>query len=605
MTIQRERPRAGWGPHLMAGLGLAIIVAAMHWPLILHLRTHIIGWVGTDSFEVLYQLRWMQSALFERHISPWYVPEMYWPVGWHIASGAQPSWWLALLALPARWLGEVTTFNLTGLLALTLGGWGAYLAAYYATRDRWASLLAGIIYAAAPTLTYRLRGHVHMLLAAQMLPYLFLTLQWALAAQSQTRAARRAILAGLCMGLAILGHWYFLFIATLPFLPVLLLAERGAPWRRRLVVAAVVGAVAFLLVAPAAWLSYRARLAMFGGNPVFSLMDADFFSLSPEHLLAPNPFHPLWGPTTQRLFNVYGEHDIVSLGITAFILALIGLAARGATSARRASRRVLVGLCATALVLALGTTLHWRDHFVLLPTLPWTGWLLARARAATGMDLQRLPVPLPGLLLYFALPFYRSMRVVGRYGISLILGVGQLAAWGLHLARVRLRRGWAAALVILCVLLVLAESWVAPYVSLYTGERELIPVSVNQRPAVTAWLQALPPETAIIEYPRGRIDLMAMYNQPFHGLRLVNGYMSQPPRHLTEQDAVLGEYPSAASLPLLRTWGVRYVLVTGPAGAEGEALLARLRAVPGLRPVRTFDEGVLGLARTFILEVAP
>jgi hypothetical protein len=70
----------------------------LNWPLMLHLNSHVIGRPVDDAFEVLWQLWWMQLAVFDQHVQPFYTPDMSYPRGWYTASGAQPGWYFLALA---------------------------------------------------------------------------------------------------------------------------------------------------------------------------------------------------------------------------------------------------------------------------------------------------------------------------------------------------------------------------------------------------------------------------------------------------------------------------------------------------------------------------
>jgi hypothetical protein len=49
----------------------------------------------------------MARALFDLRVNPFVAPDVYYPLGWHLASGAQPPWYYAALAPLTRLLGEV------------------------------------------------------------------------------------------------------------------------------------------------------------------------------------------------------------------------------------------------------------------------------------------------------------------------------------------------------------------------------------------------------------------------------------------------------------------------------------------------------------------
>jgi hypothetical protein len=592
--------------HLPALLGFIALVAAMHWPLVAHLRTHVVGYVNGDTWEALFQLRWMARALFDLRVNPFVAPDVYYPLGWHLASGAQPPWYYAALAPLTRLLGEVVAWNLTTLLALTLAAWGAYALAHDHTHDRLAAFVAGCVYIAAPVITLRLRGHLHMLLGAMWLPWA----AWAMlrSLSAGRRSAAYAALAGLLLGLAVISHWYFLYMASLPLAALWLTAairrRRDQALGRTLGLGLLTGAVAALVAAPWAWLTVLARRAMFPGGMAFDLLVSDPFSLSPDRLLLPNAFHPLLGAWIQRVRPLTGEHDVVGIGVTAAMLALVGLAAG---RRQRASYAPLLAMLLTALVLAMGTTLHWanaRVEVALPPTLPAALALpLSALNARLGVAVGRSAIPLPGLALAVWAPLYASIRVWGRYAIPLMAALSAVAAIGAAWLR---RQGgrWASVAILLLAALVVAEGWVAPYIGAYdVNARDFPAVAVNARPRVNATLAALPPGTPLIEFPRDTADGLAMYAQGFHHQPVVNGYMSSPPDAMAQAPGVMDHWPTLAVLPTLRQWGVRYLVFNYAPEADYDQALAALLSWPDLALVTHLDEGFSLFTDNYIFRI--
>lgn len=561
--------------HLPALLFFIVLVAAVNLPLVMRLNTHVVGRSFDDTFEVLWQLSALKSAIFQTHTNPFYSPHVFYPQGWYLASGAQPTWYLLLLSPLTAVAGPVVALNVTLLATFVIGGLGAYRLAARLTGRRAAGLLAGCVYIAAPMLTLRLGGHVHVLIAAMFLPYAADAMHRLMTRPAH--AARATALAGLLLAASILGHWYFLFIATLPIGGLALATPSSLPWRTRLSRLLAAGAIALIVVAPFALLTWQARHAMLPSGGSYSLHDTAYQGFSLDYLLSPNPFHPLWGARAAALFPVGGEWDVASVGYAALALAALGLLA----SPRRQSRPFLVmGLI--SLVLGLGPALRWRGQPLVLNLPPW----LSRPLAALAPELSPVAGPvavlLPALLLYRWLPLYSSLRVHARFHVPLMLAVAVLAGLG---ATWLLGRGRGGQLLLLLLgSVVVLEGLIVPF-------RDFTPVAVNHR-AVDAWLAAQPADTALIEYPRPWLDVQAMYSQSRHGRFVVNGYMSFQPAFLAAVDAQLGEWPNADALPVLREWGVDYVIVSGlpDVAVFRDAVWPAILAVEGLCLVQSFPD---------------
>jgi hypothetical protein len=529
----------------------------------------------------------MKSAVLERHTYPFYTPDVFYPQGWHTASGGHPGWYFVALSGLTYVLGTVATLNLVQLTTVVIGGFGVYLLVHHLTRNRIAAMIAGCAYISTPALTVRLGGNLHLLLGMQWLPY---TILLSIVALERPRSAWRwAALGGLALALAILGSWYYLFVATLPLIVLLLVLGRDRPWRHHVTVVIVLVIMCIVVISPFAYLTFQARIEMFRGEASFDVMESDAYSLSPDRLLVPNPLHPLWGEASRAAFPIHGEQDVVSIGYGVLVLALLG-----ATRLPAAQTRAFIAMAALSLLLAMGTTLHWNGQRVEVPVSQTVERLYHSLNLGVAPASGHTPVPLPGLLLYKVLPLYDSIRVWSRFDIALMLSIAVLAGLGsAHLLR---NKGAATAGVLLLGLLILFEGMIAPY-------NDFTPVAVNARPRVTQWLSSLPEGTAIIEYPRPIVDKIAMYSQSLHGLRIVNGYMSHVPYVLKAADAQLGLWPTGDSVRLLRDWGVDYVIINGVSQDAFQATLAGLRTLDGVCLVRSFDEGFMFFTETHAFRV--
>ena len=565
--------------HLAAFLFFGLLVAALNYPLVLHLSTHVVGRPFDDSFDVLWQLSTVHKAIFETHTNPFYTPNVFFPLGWYTASGAQPTWYWVLLSPLTAAVGPVAASNLTALGTFIIAGFGVYWVARGLTGSMVAGLVAGCAYITAPMFTLRLGGHLNVLLGMMFLPYAVGATLRAVALQGWL-ARRWVVLGGVFLALTILAHWYFLFIATLPLIALALTAHSAVAWRTRLLRLLALGAVAASLVAPFAALTAQARRAMLPGGGTFLLSNTDQQGFSPDYLLGPNPLHPLWRASSTTLFPVGGEWDVVSLGYATVVLALAGLVA---TPWRQTRPLAIMGLVSFAL--GLGPALRWRGQRVELAAPPRLANLLAPLlRDVRGLASGRVPVLLPDFALYYILPFYDSVRTWSRFSMPLMVAVALLAGYGAAWLVRRGRAGQAAAAALGA--LMVFEGVIIPY-------RDFTPVSANDR-AVNAWLAAQPQGTAVIEYPLPWVNTLAMYSQALHGQQVVNGFMSFMPTFLTKASAQLGEWPNENALPLLREWGVDYVLVSGLPQVEvyRDAILPGIEALDGLCLVQRFPDAL-------------
>ncbi|MEZ4540820.1 MAG: hypothetical protein R3C43_12685 [Chloroflexota bacterium] len=532
---------------MLPGLFFLLLVLIVNLPMVMNLNSHVIGRPFDDSFEVIWQLVSAKKAIFETGTNPFYTPDVYYPEGWYTASGAQPTWYFLLLSPFTAILGPIVTYNLTLLATFVLGGLGMYWLVDMRTSKMFAGLLAGCAYIAAPVFTLRLGGHLQLLIGMMFLPYAAASLL-RLTSMSRPISWKWLILSGTFLAAIIISQWYFLFVATLPLLGLGLFAASEVNWRERLIRLLGVIGVTFILIAPFALLTWHARRIMLPDGGTFTVADSEQLGFSLDYLFSPNPLHPLWRNQTFTTFPIGGEQDVVSLGYAATIAAIIGLLT---TPWRQTRPFIVMGLI--SVVLGMGLTFRWRGERVLIPAPAWVNAIISPLIVGLPLPAGQIPIVLPGMLFYHWLPFYSSLRVWARFDMPLMIVVAALAGYG---AAWLLGKGrWGAIIATMLGILIIFEGLIIPY-------SDFTAVAINDR-LVDEWLAAQPEGTAIIEYPRPWIDKLAMYSQSRHGQSIVNGYMSFQPSYLTAVDAQLGSWPTPTAIPILREWGVDYVLVSG------------------------------------------
>jgi hypothetical protein len=161
------------------GVGLFFAVAAIvqTWPLAKHARDSIEVWsfFQFDAWAFLWNLWWVKHAVLNLE-NPFHTGS---PL---LSAGFQP------VSAPAhvcqRGHGDslqlvtgnlILTWNLLALLCFVLAGVGTYALVYHVTRNHFAGLLAGFIFAFAPLTMMRLGGHWNMI-ATWPIPFLLLFL---------------------------------------------------------------------------------------------------------------------------------------------------------------------------------------------------------------------------------------------------------------------------------------------------------------------------------------------------------------------------------------------------------------------------------------------
>ena len=544
---------------MLGWLTLATVV--MTWPLAAHCRTAVIGWVG-DNFYFVWLIGWFKTALLDSLRWPLSVPILNYPEGWHLGyNEITPA--MVLLALPvAVFDGPVLGYNLAILLSYVLSGFGVYLWVRRLSGNWLAGLVAGTVFAFAPYRLAHVLGHFN-LMGTQWLPFYFLGLHEMLSRRRGN--LRPAVITGVFLGLIALTSQYYLYMSivmsvvySLGYL-ILTNAQPLRWWRtwRRLGVAAF---IALPLVA-SALLPYLA-LARSGVWSLHSFEDVRVWSASPSDFLLPSPRHFLWGQWVQVHFDrsLWIENTLY-VGVAAGALAVAGLCkARGILAENRPRRKVLRFLIADspsaehgiprlmaavaliAVLLAMGTDLHWFGRSVSVPVPAFLQRWHPYANAF---------IPLPGYWMFKYLPFYSGMRVWMRYGIftnlfvSLLAGLG--SAW-----LIRRARHWAVPMTALLMALVLLD--------FYQGVQMLSPV---QGRAVDYWLASQPDGGAVAQFPIEEATAPEhTYYTLLHGKPFIGGFFAAfTPPQFGRIQPVLKDFPNQASVELLAELGVKYVLL--------------------------------------------
>ena len=594
----------GLNEHLLVlGVFVALSVV-LTYPLVKDLGSRILGAPAPgDNFEYLYKVWWFKHALFELHVSPFFNADMFYPFGYPVTL-SETTLANTIPALPLTMLfGEVVGYNLIILVSFALSGLGMYLLVLQLTGSRLAGLVSGVVFAFCP---YRMAhlgaGHLP-LLGTQWLPLLFLYLDRMIARQR----ALDGLMAALFYALGALTAWYYAYIFALAGAVYVLL--RGRPWRRYLWQRPFASCfltfvlVSLLLVGP--FVLPVTQLWKEGGRPQ-SLKYLDSFSASPLDFVYPNVMHPWWGAGLAQQYPQPIE-NVLYLGLIPLLLCGLGLWRQRSRPAQAFGWLSLVFA-----VLALGISLHWRNAPVYIAVPVWLERIFTAGMALLTQYLALYPissyslrvegavyVPLPTLLFYLYLPFFSAMRVWARLGLISIFGVSVLAGYGLQrlnrqylkararasvrlgsLSRIVCGAGLVTLIVVACVILEFAAF-----------PHALGTCSTEPRP-VDYWLAGQEGDFAIMEFPVVKaMTGRSLYAMRTHGKKVSFGYGTFFPRAFNEARAVLDAFPSPESITLLRSWGVRYVLVGSDYyGATWGQLEQDCSVAPGLRFVRTMDD---------------
>jgi hypothetical protein len=501
--------------HGVAALLYAALTVLMTWPLASRLHLMEAG----DSSYFAWAMAWTTRALLNDPLSLPHANTLH-PLRYALFLD-EPIVATSILSLPLRLLTSdpIEILNLVRLLTFFLTALSVRALALSLGLSPLAAFGAGALFSFSSN---RIATPAHLsVLGTQFLPLYFLFLhRWA-----RSGGAGSAALAGLWFGVSAwaCGYQALLAAAILP-IPILALMEKRAFLRTAPL--GIASALALLL--PLQWLHRQALKPLQYERTVDETV---FFSAPLQGLLSTSAGNRIWGALTENLRTIV-EADLFQ-GLTVLGLAMIALLpARREPSLRRPiAAYALLAIC--ALLVALG------------PEVRLFGTTLFAGPFALLREFE----------------VFRMIRVPARASVFLCLGLSMLAAFGLD----RIRRGGQRAALLSLALL---EAASAP-LNVVAADR-CIDAS-EPLPPVYQWLKSQPLDEPVIELPilpndglfqRPRFDdSVYLLRSTAHWKRLVNGYAGTEPEAYARIRETMKAFPSEESISLLRSLGVRYILV--------------------------------------------
>ncbi len=300
--------------------------------------------------------------------------------------------------------GRIAGYNFLFLESFVLSGFGMYLLAYYFTKNKPASLIAGIIFAFSPF-------HIHNSLSTNVgtmhqewLPFFALYLFRLF----DSFKIRNFLLAGLFLGLiAFTEHQLLAFtlIFTLFFLIYKALTQPRIFLRKKLWIYAVVGAAILSVVS--FFMFHSLFEIAFSGN---NYLDPGFkaavkYSNDTLSIFIPPNFHTFWPDAFAKVRGTFERRVDSSFSVYVGFLVLI-LSVAAFFKDRISKKWFWLAVALGFYILSLGPYLHFKGQI-------------------------EPPVKMPYLLAYNYLPFFNNVRTVGRLFVYSMLGFSVLAAWGI------------------------------------------------------------------------------------------------------------------------------------------------------------------------------
>lgn len=473
----------------------------------------------------------------------------------------------ALFGLPVFLLTKniVFTYNFIALFSFLLSALGAYCLVYYLTKNKWAGIIAGIIYAFAPLRLAEL-GHFQ-LLTAQWIPFCLLYLH-KFFKKDNNKNLILFIFFFIVQSLSCLYYATFLSLVVIIFILYYFLIlkkyTQKAFWMK-LVFALI---IIFSIMLPFALPYYQLQKNM---GFVRHLGEIISFSAQPQSYLAAPSSNWFWGKITSK----FGSHEkYLFVGLIAMVLMVFGWLLE-LISRKRLNRNKIFYLLLLflAFILSLGPIIIFSDFF---------------------------QIPGPYSILFEYIPGFNGIRVPARLGVLFLLATTVLAGYGLKeiLRRWIDKFNWLFkyVFIIFVILFLIFE-----YISIPLPVKA---IKVNKEiPEVYQWLAQQPGDFAIIELPMPPIgpqyiwyeqtpkEAIYLYYSTYHWKKIVNGYSgyTAPSYFMIWQE--MDSFPSQDSIDLLRGLGVKYCIVhlNRYAIDRQEQLIREIEQRRDLKLVKIFD----------------
>ncbi len=502
-----------------------LLTALFTFPLILHLPTYVADF--GDPLLNTWALAWGQHAL----LHPWYSVDSlfnanaFYPYPHSLAFSEHLLLYAAqLLPLRVFNLGPVFIHNGGVFFSLAIAGWGMALLVTHWTKNRWAGLTAGLIFAFIPA---RLNhwAHLHQL-SVQWLPFVILYLDYWLTRRRWLDATLLAIFLNLQL------------LSAINYIPqtLILTALFGSVWIFRTPVWAKIRSLlpgALLLMTVTALLNFPVVKIYFDLSELHgferTLGDAAIFGAALTDYALPPPENSLYGGwLTARMADSARPLIPLFLGIVPVILAIAGL-----TDLKRKSAVTLfLGvLTLLAMVLSFG---------------------------ANNLALGQTLAPLTGRLalyrwLFEYVPGFSGLRVPARMAILTFFGVSALA--GLGITRLPSRR----VIPLLAMALITAEFLPLPLPGIHAPTQ-------SEMPPIYHHLTENPTGKVVLELPydltrRGPAEMKRLYFSAFGWYELVNGASGFNPAGLQDLSVQLERFPNANTLDILRQLKITHLIL--------------------------------------------
>ncbi len=211
--MEQGKNAAAWAHkhHILVVFLLSILLMIIFtYPAILHMNDALIG-IKEDNQQNYWVLWHIQQAVTRSDVDLYHTDSLYYPLGADLALHTLDLMDSLFLALPLElFFSLIVTYNILILAGFALALVSMYLLALYLTKNRYASFIAGIIFAFSPYHTAHALHHIN-LSSVEFIPLYVLFLF----KMFDEPCKKHSILAAVFLTMLSLNSWYYLVYMVL------------------------------------------------------------------------------------------------------------------------------------------------------------------------------------------------------------------------------------------------------------------------------------------------------------------------------------------------------------------------------------------------------
>ncbi|MFA6296282.1 MAG: hypothetical protein WC663_02940 [Patescibacteria group bacterium] len=140
---------------------LFIIISIFFYPAILHPNTQISGQGGGDDYGTIYNFWWNKYSK-DNNLNLYNNQLLNYPYGNNFYQNLQPFWNFIINNILLNFCSDICSYNIINWISFPLSAIAMYFLAFYLTKNRFISLLAGLMYAFTPYHFIRTTGHIFL-----------------------------------------------------------------------------------------------------------------------------------------------------------------------------------------------------------------------------------------------------------------------------------------------------------------------------------------------------------------------------------------------------------------------------------------------------------